>query len=52
MLFLEHVRADEGSALGRLQDLIEVPHRLAAAGCHPNRRTADLIEQSPLKLRP
>ena len=39
LLFLEHVRAGEGTALGRLQDLIEGPHRIAAAGCRPNRRT-------------
>ncbi len=51
LLFLEHVHAGEGTVLGRLQDLIEVPHRLLAAGCHPNRRTADEIERSPLKVR-
>jgi SAM-dependent methyltransferase len=50
MLFLEHVRGAEGTALGRVQDLIEVPHRVAAAGCRPNRRTAALIEDSPLAL--
>ncbi|MFZ0039661.1 MAG: class I SAM-dependent methyltransferase [Solirubrobacteraceae bacterium] len=51
LLFLEHVRDAEGTALGRIQDLIEVPHRLAAAGCRPNRRTAELIKNSPLALR-
>jgi SAM-dependent methyltransferase len=50
MLFLEHVHAGEGTALGRFQDVIELPHRYLAAGCHPNRRTASLIEQSPLEL--
>jgi ubiquinone/menaquinone biosynthesis C-methylase UbiE len=50
-LFLEHVRAPEGSRLGRLQDLVQRPHRALAGGCHPNRRTAALIEQSPLALQ-
>ena len=49
-LFLEHVRAGEDTTLGRFQDLIEVPHRYLAAGCHPNRRTAELITQSPLTV--
>jgi ubiquinone/menaquinone biosynthesis C-methylase UbiE len=49
LLFLEHVRAGEGTALGRLQDLIEALHRLAA-GCHPNRRTAELLAASPLEV--
>jgi ubiquinone/menaquinone biosynthesis C-methylase UbiE len=47
-LFLEHVHAGDGTMLGRFQDLVELPHRYIAAGCHPNRRTAALIEQSPL----
>jgi ubiquinone/menaquinone biosynthesis C-methylase UbiE len=50
LLFLEHVRAGEGTALGRLQDLIEAPHRLAAAGCRPNRRTEQALAQSPLDV--
>lgn len=49
-LFLEHVHAGEGTLLGRVQDLVEVPHRYIAAGCHPNRRTEQLIERSPLEL--
>ncbi len=49
-LFLEHVHAGEGTVLGRVQDLVEVPHRYIAAGCHPNRRTETLLEQSPLEL--
>ena len=49
-LFLEHVHAGEGTALGRFQDLIEVPHRYIAAGCYPNRRTEQLLEESPLRL--
>ena len=49
-LFLEHVRAAEGTRLGALQDLIETPHTWLAAGCHPNRRTAELLERSPLEV--
>ncbi len=49
-LFLEHVRADEGSILGRFQDVVELPHRYIAAGCHPNRRTWELIGRSPLTI--
>ncbi|MBV9310846.1 MAG: class I SAM-dependent methyltransferase [Solirubrobacterales bacterium] len=50
LLFLEHVHAGEGTLLGRFQDLIELPHRYIAAGCHPNRRTAQLLEHSGLEL--
>jgi SAM-dependent methyltransferase len=50
LLLLEHVRAEEGTALGRLQDAIEVPHRLAAAGCRPNRRTEHVLAASPLQV--
>lgn len=50
LLFLEHVRAGEGTWLGRLQDLIERPHRIAAAGCRPNRRTEDVLTASPLQV--
>lgn len=49
-LFLEHVRAADGSVLGALQDLIERPHRYVAVGCHPNRRTEDLIRGSELRV--
>ncbi len=49
-IFLEHVHAGDGTMLGRIQDLIEVPHRYFAAGCHPNRRTGELIEKSPLEI--
>jgi ubiquinone/menaquinone biosynthesis C-methylase UbiE len=51
LLFLEHVRAADGSALGRVQDLIVAPHRLAAAGCRPNRRTEDVLAASPLQVQ-
>ena len=49
-LFIEHVRAPDGSGLGRFQDLLELPHRYVAAGCHPNRRTEVLLRNSPLKV--
>jgi SAM-dependent methyltransferase len=51
LLFLEHVHAGDGTALGRLQDLVELPHRYIAAGCHPNRRTGELLEASPLEVQ-
>lgn len=51
LLFLEHVRAGEGTWLGRVQDLIARPHRIAAAGCRPNRRTEELLAASPLRVR-
>jgi SAM-dependent methyltransferase len=47
-LFLEHVR--DRSLLGNFQDLVELPHTYLAAGCHPNRRTEDLLEASPLTV--
>ena len=49
-LFLEHVHAGEGTMRGRFQDAIEVPHRYFAAGCYPNRRTWETIENSPLEV--
>jgi ubiquinone/menaquinone biosynthesis C-methylase UbiE len=49
-LFLEHVRAAEGSVLGSVQDLVERPHRLIADGCRPNRRTERLLRDSPLTV--
>jgi SAM-dependent methyltransferase len=51
LLFLEHVHAGDGTALGRFQDLVELPHRYVAAGCHPNRRTGELLEASPLEVQ-
>jgi ubiquinone/menaquinone biosynthesis C-methylase UbiE len=49
-LFLEHVHAGEDTLLGRVQDMVELPHRYIAAGCYPNRRTERLLEQSPLRI--
>jgi ubiquinone/menaquinone biosynthesis C-methylase UbiE len=48
-LFMEHVRAEEG-LLGRFQDAVEPLHTLVAAGCHPNRRTGELIGASALRV--
>jgi ubiquinone/menaquinone biosynthesis C-methylase UbiE len=50
-LFLEHVRDSDGTLLARFQDLVEAPHVYLAAGCHPNRRTAGVIERSPLRVQ-
>ncbi len=50
LLFIEHVRAEDGSVLGSVQDIVEKPHRYLAAGCFPNRRTEELIESSPLEI--
>ena len=49
-LYLEHVHAGEGTLLGRFQDLVELPHRYLAAGCHPNRRTEALLDGAPLEI--
>jgi ubiquinone/menaquinone biosynthesis C-methylase UbiE len=49
-LFIEHVRARPGSLLGRLQDIIEPVHVYVAAGCHPNRRTEQLLDDSQLSV--
>lgn len=49
-LFIEHVRSTDNAWLARFQDLVEVPHRYFAAGCHPNRRTEDLLAASPLTV--
>lgn len=41
LVVLEHVRGN--GATGRLQDLVAKPWSWLAAGCEPNRRTADAI---------
>jgi ubiquinone/menaquinone biosynthesis C-methylase UbiE len=50
LLFLEHVRAAAGSLLGRVQDLVQRPHRFVADGCRPNRRTEELLRDSSLTV--
>lgn len=49
-LFMEHVRAGDGTLLGRFQDAVEGLHTVVAAGCHPNRRTAELIDDSAMNV--
>ncbi len=49
-LFIEHVRSPDNAVLARFQDLVEVPHRYLAAGCHPNRRTEQLLAGSALTV--
>jgi ubiquinone/menaquinone biosynthesis C-methylase UbiE len=49
-LFLEHVRAPDGSGLSRWQDRLMPVQRFIGCGCHPNRRTAAAIESSPLEV--
>jgi ubiquinone/menaquinone biosynthesis C-methylase UbiE len=49
-LFMEHVRSTDNRALAAFQDLVEVPHRYLAAGCYPNRRTEQLLAESPLSV--
>ena len=44
LLFLEHVRADDGSALARWQDRLN-PLWRAVAGCNCNRRTIEKLER-------
>ncbi len=48
-LFIEHVRS-ESPRLARWQDRLERPWGLVAGGCHPNRRTVDLIRASGFKV--
>jgi hypothetical protein len=45
------IERSEGTLLGRLRDLVEVPHRYVAAGCYPNRRTERLLADSPLAVQ-
>lgn len=49
-LFLEHVLDPQHPLVARAQDLLDRPHTWIAAGCHPNRRTEQLLAQSPLQV--
>ncbi len=51
LLFLEHVRAADGSVLGSVQDLVERPHRLRRRRlpAQPPHR-GDLLRDSPLTV--
>ena len=46
--FIEHVRFDD--ARGRLQDAVVPVWRYVAAGCHPNRRTAESLRATGFQI--
>ncbi len=48
--FIEHVRNDESRFWGTLQDLITPVWRWCGAGCHPNRRTQQAIEDAGFRI--
>jgi ubiquinone/menaquinone biosynthesis C-methylase UbiE len=48
--FLEHVRNDESRVWGTVQDAITPLWRWFGAGCHPNRRTRQAIEDAGFAL--
>ena len=50
LLFLEHVRAPDGTRLARWQDRLERPWGWFGAGCHPNRDTIAALDASPLSV--
>jgi len=43
LLFIEHVRDDEGTGRARWQDRLERPWGWFSGGCHPNRDTGPLL---------
>lgn len=45
-VFMEHVAAEEGSKLHRVQQVLNPGWKLVADGCHVNRRTGESIEQA------
>ena len=47
--FYEHVRSRSG-VVGALEDLVTPIYRRVAAGCHPNRRTAETIAASGFEV--
>jgi ubiquinone/menaquinone biosynthesis C-methylase UbiE len=49
LLFIEHLRSDT-ERWGRWQDLLERPWAAFGCGCRCNRRTLELIAQSPLRI--
>jgi SAM-dependent methyltransferase len=46
LLFIEHVRDEEGTGRARWQDRLERPWGWVAGGCHPNRDTGRLLESA------
>jgi ubiquinone/menaquinone biosynthesis C-methylase UbiE len=50
LLLLEHIRDPEEGRLGRWQDRLERPWGWFAAGCHPNRDTAETLRRAGFTL--
>ena len=48
--FLEHVRNDDSRFWGTLQDMVTPVWRWLGAGCHPNRRTRQAIEDAGFSI--
>jgi ubiquinone/menaquinone biosynthesis C-methylase UbiE len=48
--FLEHVRNDKSAFWGKVQDVIAPVWRWVGAGCHPNRRTRQAIEDAGFRI--
>ncbi len=48
--FMEHVRNDESRFWGTVQDLITPAWRWFGAGCNPNRRTRQAIEDAGFRI--
>ncbi len=48
--FLEHVRNDKSVFWGTVQDVIAPVWRWCGAGCHPNRRTRQAIEDAGFRI--
>lgn len=48
--FWEHVRSDESRLWGTVQDIITPAWRWLGAGCHPNRRTRQAIENAGFRI--
>jgi len=48
--FLEHVRNDDSRSWGTVHDVIMPVWRWFGAGCHPNRRTQQAIEDAGLRI--
>lgn len=44
--FIEHVAAEQGTLLRRMQDLLLKPWRYVFEGCHTNRETGVLLEEA------
>ena len=48
--FLEHIRNDDSRFWGKAQDVITPVWRWFGAGCHPNRRTKQAIEDAGFRI--